>query len=207
MACTGGKSLTSYVNAKIHHMMDDDIDYESFVSMVDIVITGTHYYWDWESEYYPILMDGIVQANRWSMPVSDGLYVHVCNRTLDMNNLSSCVDTISSIDGEICVTDLIDNHFSTRQSSIALIFRGTPTYRFDYDCWSRVVTKGRYAGKRIPTRENGTYRYESWIVPTDCKLWGIAYSGLSHRDSNKIERICLSRGINSLHCFDSLYSD
>ena len=195
-----------YVNSKLERLYNEnDNGYYRFLKLVERIITNTEYCIDYYSSESAQIYNSRVWADYKSSKTEKGLYVHVINVDINLSSFQDEIDKIMSISGEICVSDLVDNQFSTRNSKIALILSGTPTHSFPCDVWSYQITKGKFAGKRGMTRDvSCSDRNESWIIPSHCKLWGIAYDRLSKHDSQIIEKFCFKNGVNSLHCFEAL---
>lgn len=102
------------------------------------------------------------------------LFVHVLNKDVDIKKLVAEITSFMKISGEVCCSEIGDEQFSTRRNKVAVILEGNATAQFSCDCWS-VLNKN---GKRTATRrESLGDRSETWAVPKNCKLWGLAYSG------------------------------
>ena len=102
------------------------------------------------------------------------LYVHVFNKDVDIQNLFDSINDFMEIQGEVCCSEIGDEQFTTRRNKVAVILEGQATAQFSCDCWSKLLPSGkRYATRR----ESETDRSETWVVPANCKLWGLAYSG------------------------------
>jgi len=111
-----------------------------------------------------------------------GWYVHFLN-TWECTNTDSARDfaeRFASITGEICVSDIGDEHFASIDA-IGLVLSGKPTATFAFDCWSRVDTHGR----RYATSHGSDGRNESWIVPADCEIVAVVYDDRSRANVKK----------------------
>jgi len=103
-----------------------------------------------------------------------GMYCHIINKDININDICAEINHISQISGEICVSDIYDQQFTCRKNVIGLILQGKPTATFDCDCWSSIDKK---TGRRYATELNGNARRsESWIIPSNCKIIAVVCS-------------------------------
>ena len=96
---------------------------------------------------------------------SHGWYIHVVNDTVD--DLIEYINEFSKIDGVVCFSDLDDQLFRQRRSTIAVIVSGTPTHSFPFDCWSLRPANSK---ARFATSEGNQNRNEYWISPIQCRI-------------------------------------
>lgn len=148
------------------YIYDKDVFYEYIKNFHDLSMCLTDYLPKSPNSYYSAETNSAKGGEC-------GLYVHILNEDINLNNFSEYLKEFQEISGEICVSNFDDEQHITRRSTIGLILSGTPTKTFDCDCWSEIGKDGKRYATRLDSYSN---RSESWIIPKNSKIVGLVYN-------------------------------
>lgn len=123
--------------------------------------------------------------------MGNGLYVHMLNKDIAIDDIKSSIADFMAIDGEVCFSEIGDEQFSNRKTKIGLIVEGRPTFQSDCDCWSITGKNGKRKATRV---ESWTERNETWLVPAETKAFGIVFEGCD-KLRRKIENTAFALGL------------
>lgn len=134
-------------------------------------------------------MASVMLFDRGTSSHEEQTFLHVVNGYVSPEEVME----IQNISGEICVSEVEDNHLKTHKGAfLGLLFHGQPVKLYGQDVWSEVDMIGR----RLCGDHWGSDRIEAWLVPARCRFLGVV------TDSKKVEKEYTSLGA-TVHFFSS----
>lgn len=128
-------------------------------------------YEEWEGEPWRRAPDGMTTLafEKRQLPRNGemGRWLHVVNEYVDPEQVVDYVRDFQQIKGEVCWSQVVDNHLVARGNLLALVFEGPARAVWDQDVWSRVCP---LTGRRVLGDRTGGNRTEAWMVPSEAKL-------------------------------------